>query len=161
MKNYNNFNDYSNYINSLIPSMDMYNIQNNSLNNQNKVNMSNSLYDPYNGFIRGNLFKNLYDPYRPEEPYDIKPTNTQEELLTSIDALSFAMVDLGLLLDVNPNNKDAIELFNNYREEKDKLVKDYESKYSPISLNSNSLNTYPWAWNNMPWPWSNQEDKYV
>jgi len=156
MNNYPNFKNF-NYTNPNM--MDMYS-QNSYFDNQYKVQNKNmkeqtALYDPYNGLIRGNLFKNLYDPYKMGEPYEIKPMNEQAELLTYIDALSFAMVDLGLFLDVNPNNQDGIKLFNQYREEKEKLKKDYESKYGPITLDSDSLNSYPWSWNDMPWPWDN------
>ena len=160
MNNYPNFKNF-NYTNSnVLPNMNMYTKQNASFNNQykdqNKINMAeNALFDPYNGLIRGNLFKNLYDPYKEGEPYEIKPMNSQAELLTYIDALSFAMIDLGLFLDVNPNNQDAIKLFNQYREENESLKKEYESKYGPITLDSNSLNSYPWSWNDMPWPWDN------
>ena len=122
----------------------------------NEVNNKNiALYDPYNGFIRGNLFKNLYDPYKKEEPYEIKPMNAQAELLTKIDALSFAMIDLNLLLDVNPENRDAINLYSKYRDEKEKLTKDYENKYGPITTDSDKLNSFPWGWIDMPWPWDN------
>ena len=160
MNNYSNFKNYSNYTN-MMPNVNLYNKQVASFNDQykdyNKMNMpnQNSLYDPYNGLIRGNLFRNLYDPYKSGEPYEIKPMNAQAELLTNIDALSFAMVDLGLFLDVNPNNQDAIKLFNQYREQKENLTKDYESKYGPITLDSDSLNSYPWSWKDMPWPWDN------
>lgn len=156
MNNYPNFKNF-NYTNSnMMNNMNMYNNQNTSVNNQYKdQNSMNSLYDPYNGLIRGNLFKNLYDPYKSGEPYEIKPMNEQARILTSIDALSFAMVDLGLFLDVNPNNQDAIKLFNQYREEKENLTKEYESKYGPITLDSDSLKAYPWSWNDMPWPWDN------
>ena len=155
MNNYPNFKNY-NVINPNM--MDMYNNQNTSFNNQykaqNKMN-NNSLYDPYNGLIRGNLFKNLYDPYKSNEPYEIKPMNDQADLLTYIDSLGFAMVDLNLYLDVNPNNQEMINLFNQYRKEKENLLKEYESKYGPITIDSDSLNSYPWAWKNMPWPWDN------
>ena len=161
MNNYPNFKN-TNYANSnILNDMNMYNKQNNSFNNQykdqNKMNTynQNTLFDPYNGLIRGNLFKDLYDPYKSGEPYEIKPMNEQAELLTYIDSLSFAMVDLGLFLDVNPNNQDAIKLFNQYREEKDNLTKKYEAQYGPITLDSDSLNSYPWSWNDMPWPWDN------
>ena len=129
----------------------MYNKQNNTFANQN----NNKLYDPYNGLIRGNLFKNLYDPYNNREPYEIKPMNEQARLLTDIDALGFALVDLNLYLDVFPDDKEKIMLYNQYLKEKENLLKEYENKYGPITTNSDSLNTYPWAWNNMPWPWDN------
>ena len=160
MNNYPNFKNYNNYTNSnMMPNVNLYNKQITPFNSQykdyNNMNANTNLYDPYNGLIRGNMFKNLYDPYKSGEPYDIKPMNAQAEDLTNIDALSFAMVDLGLLLDVNPNNQDAIKLFNQYREQKENLTKEYESKYGPITLDSDSLNSYPWAWKDMPWPWDN------
>ena len=147
MNNYPNFKNYNSYTNpNMMNDINMYNKQNNSFNNQyknqNKMNVQSNL-------------NTLYDPYKAEEPYEIKPMNEQAELLTYVDALSFAMVDLGLFLDVNPNNQEAIKLFNQYKEEKENLTKEYESKYGPITLDSDSLNSYPWAWNDMPWPWDN------
>lgn len=161
MNNYPNFKNY-NYTNpNMMNDLNMYNNQNNSFENiynkqqMNMKNTSNYLYDSYNGFIRGNMFKNLYDPYKMNEPYEVKPMNEQAELLTKIDALGFAMIDLNLLLDVNPNSQEAINLFNKYRKQKESLTKEYESKYGPITINSDSLNSYPWAWDDMPWPWDN------
>lgn len=156
---YNKINDsynnpYDKMCDNMSPNMnDMYIKA--SKNNIQKDDNSNNLYDAYNGFIRGNLFKNLYDPYKLKEPYDIKPMNEQAELLTYIDALGFSMTDLNLYLDIYPNDKNAINLFNQYRNEKENLVNQYESKFGPITLNSNSLNSYPWAWDDMPWPWDN------
>ncbi len=172
MNNYPNFKNYmnsnmdiksmnkKNYINASNPiaygleqtiNENMYNNATNNYVNQDTT----KLYDPYNGFIRGNLFKNLYDPYKLQEPYEIKPMNEQAELLTYIDSLSFAMKDLNLYLDVFPNEKNAINLFNQYRKEKENMLKEYENKFGPITLNSDSLNSYPWAWDDMPWPWDN------
>lgn len=145
MNNYPNFINYNGY-----PEMNMYNNK-----PMKKDNNTTTLYDPYNGFIRGNMFKDIYDPYKIKEPYEIKPMNEQADLLTYIDALGFAMTDLNLYLDVHPNSDDAIKLFNQYRKEKEDLTKEYESKYGPLTLNSESLSSYPWSWNDMPWPWDN------
>ena len=127
----------------------------NYINNNFNKDYDNSNYDAYEGYIRGNMFKNLYDPYIKNEPYDIRPMNEQAELITYIDSLCFAMIDLGLYLDVNPNDMEAIKLYNKYRKEKDEYTKKYESKYGPLTLDSDSLERYPWAWINMPWPWDN------
>ena len=146
MNNYQNFNN-----------ADYFNMYNNNYmyKNTKEVKSPLNLYDPYNGLIRGNLFKNLYDPYKAKEPFEIKPMNEQAKLLTYIDSLCFSLVDLNLYLDIYPNDKNALNLFNQYREEKEKATKEYESKYGSITLDSDSLNSYPWAWDDMPWPWNN------
>jgi len=134
---------------------DYYNYANNNYNqplyNQNIQNKQ--IYDPYNGFIRGNMFPELYNSYKLNKPLEITPMNEQAELLTYVDALTFAMIDLNLYLDVYPNDREALELFNQYRMQADEYTKKDESKYGPLELTSNSLNTFPWAWDNAPWPW--------
>lgn len=145
-------NSYNNYPKN-------YNYSNNKIANFNTTHMnnynSNNLYTPYEGFIRGNMFQNLYDPYKREEPFQIQPMNEQAEMLTNIDALTFATIDLNLYLDTNPNDQKAIELFNQYRRQKEELSNKYQSKYGPLVLSSEALNTYPWSWDNRPWPWEN------
>ena len=130
-----------------------FNIDNQFFNSSSKQDLD--LYDPYEGFIRGNMYKNLYDPYKINSPYEIKPMNEQAEMLTYIDALCFACIDLGLYLDVFPNNKDAINLFNKYNSQKKILMDKYQEKFGPLTLDSDALNAYPWAWNERPWPWDN------
>jgi spore coat protein JB len=134
---------------------DYYNYANNNYNQPlyNQNIQDKQIYDPYNGFIRGNMFPELYNSYKLNKPLEITPMNEQAELLTYVDALTFAMIDLNLYLDVYPNDREALELFNQYRMQTDEYTKKYESKYGPLELTSNSLNTFPWAWDNAPWPW--------
>lgn len=142
MNNYNIDRGYYNYINN------NYNIPTYEQN----VNKSN-IFDPYNGLIRGNMFPDLYNTYKIDNPIDIKPMNEQAEMLTYIDALYFACIDLSLYLDINPNDKDAIELYNVYRTNLGEYMLMYQNKYGPITKTSDSLNAYPWKWNDSPWPW--------
>ena len=114
-------------------------------------NSTNDLFEPYQGFIRGNMFKNLYDEYG--KVYDIQPLNEHAELLTYLDMLDFAMIDIGLYLDVFPNDNNMIAIYNNIKEEKNKVMYKYEEKYGPITLNSDELNKSPWCWDKTPWPW--------
>lgn len=142
MYNYNEFKDYYNYIN---------NNYNKPIYNQD-VNKSN-MFDPYNGFIRGNMFPSIYNKYKVENPYNIKPMNEQAELLTYIDSYCFACTDLKEYLDTHPDDKDALKMFNQYKDAKKDYIEKYENKYGPLTTDSNSLSKYPWMWNNSPWPW--------
>ncbi len=129
-----------------------YNMPNN-YQTDNNYQAQKKFYDPYQGFLRGNMETETYKPYLNQSPYEIMPINEQAKMLTNIDALSFAIIDLNLYLDVNPMNQEAINMFNQYRVEKENLVKNYENMYGPLTLDSNVLNTYPWMWNERPWPW--------
>lgn len=146
----------------------MYHYQNKNVNYYNYTNNnfnqplytedaeSSKLYDPYQGFIRGNMFPNLYNAYKFSQPLDITPRNEQEQMLMYLDALSFATIDLNLYLDLYQNDKDMLALFNQYRIEANRVCAEYESKYGPILVDSDASNTYPWAWDNRPWPWENK-----
>ena len=127
----------------------------NNLRNYQNNYQNDNLFNPYEGLIRGNLFKNIYDSYKNQKPYAIKPINNQAKMLTDIDSLEFALIDLNLYLDIYPDDKAAIELFNKYRNEQNELLHIYQNEYGPILLNSDSLNNMPWMWNNKPWPWEN------
>ena len=113
----------------------------------------NNMYDAYNGFIRGNMFPDLYNTYKISKPFDIRPMNEQAELLTYIDAYCFAAHELNLYLDTHPNDRDMIRLFNEYTNEANSALSEYEQKYGPLFVDSSK--TYPWAWNKSPWPWEN------
>ena len=127
---------------------------NNTRNYQNDFyNQNDNLFNPYDGLIRGNIFKNIFDPYKNQKPYTINPINEQAKMLTDIDSLEFAIIDLNLYLDIYPDDKKTIELFNKYRIELNELLYNYQNKYGPILLDSDSLNNIPWMWNNKPWPW--------
>ena len=134
--------------------LDYYNYNNNNYNKPLFSENENpkSILDPYNGFIRGNMFPNLYNGYK-IDPISLQPSNEQMRLLIMLDSLCFAKEDLNLYLDVYPNDKDMINLFNQYRIETDKLIDEYESKYGPIFVDSKTNSKVPWAWNKEPWPW--------
>lgn len=109
----------------------------------------NSLFSPYQGFIRGNMFQNIYDGYG--KLYEVSPINEQGKLLTYIDMYCFACTDLELYLDLHPDNKKALELYNEFKNEKSKLIIDYESKYA--SLDNSYNNQEYWNYSVTPFPW--------
>ena len=109
---------------------DYYNYENNNYNKplyEKDYNKKN-IYNPYDGFIRGNLFPDLYNSYKISNPYNIEPMNDQAKLLTEIDSLCFALIDLNLYLDINRNDRDIINLYNQYRQKKLNLLDQYQNK---------------------------------
>ena len=126
----------------------------NNLRNYQNNYQNDNLFNPYEGLIRGNLFKNIYDPYKNEKPYAIKPMNNQAKMLTDIDSLEFALIDLNLYLDIYPDDKAAIELFNKFAEKynnklitgdiiqvlKDKSRKDKKQSEPTYTYKTNILN---------------------
>lgn len=114
-------------------------------------NENANLYEPYQGFIRGNMFQNLFSPYG--KVYDIKPLNEQAELLTYLNMLDFACIDLDLYLDVFPEDQKMITLYNKLLKEKNNIMNKYEDNFGPLTLNSDTLENTPWTWIICPWPW--------
>lgn len=137
MNEYKNALDYYNYIN----------------NNYNKpiftedVN-ANNMYDPYQGFIRGNMFPKLYNSYKLANPIPL-----ENNLKTRLDAACFAAHDINLYLDIYPDDKDMIKAFSTYSKEANELMDEYQKQFGPIQVNNESNMVYPWAWDNEPWPW--------
>ncbi len=141
MNNYRAMNEYYNYVNN------NYNIPNYAPKDE------NTLFNPYQGLIRGNLFPNLYNYYKNEKPYNISPANQQAELLTNIYAYGFAIVDLNLYLDVHPDDKNAINLFNQYVGEYKIMVEEYTRRYGRLEMAGINANQNKWTWVEEPWPW--------
>ena len=41
--------------------------------------MNQNLFSPYEGFNKGNLFRDLYDPYKKYVPKNLEPKTEQEQ----------------------------------------------------------------------------------
>lgn len=106
------------------------------------------------GYLRGNMFRNLYSQYKNYEPAVLRPTNEQEEMFLRMSEAEFVAHDLNLYLDLYPNDGNALDLFNKYRKEANRLMMEYEEKYGPILISSDSLNTSPFLWQTLIFPWN-------
>jgi hypothetical protein len=132
------------------------NMTNNSYNMIPKM-MNTSLYNPLDGYNKGNLFPNLYSQYKNYKPVELKADNEREQILLDLSKVAFAAHELNLYLDLNPNDESMLTLFNDYRKEANALMRQYEAKYGPLNIKSDSLEKGPFAWVNNMWPW---EDRY-
>lgn len=157
-------NDYYNYLNGFTDMNYMTNPNNmigdlnyQSLmpNMQNKNSEMGSVLDSYEGFKRGNMFGNLYDPYRNYKPEELKANSEREDMLMQLQELKFAMIELGLYLDLNDKDRNALNLFNEYQKKEKELCKMFENKYGPLTFDSMEYKN-TWTWDNGPWPWEVQ-----
>lgn len=46
-----------------------------------------------------------------------------------------------------------LALFNDYRRKSNELTREYEEKYGPLNISSNSLDGNNFTWATDPWPW--------
>ena len=106
---------------------------------------------------KGTIFRKLYETYKiiPKNPV---PNSEQEKLMQEIQTYCIACIDMTLYLDVNPSDKDAIDLFNMIKDRKEESKKKYEQIYGPLSLKSETLKGIPWTWLISKWPWVGSED---
>ena len=69
-------------------------------------------------------------------------------------ALSFAINDLNLYLDLHPDNKEVLDLFKKFVREEKELSSEYVKKYGPLEVTEIMGNKFNWI--DSPWPWENR-----
>ena len=70
-----------------------------------------------------------------------------------LSAIAFAAHELNLYLDLHPEDQSMLALFNDYRRKSNELTREYEEKYGPLNISSNSLDGNNFTWATDPWPW--------
>ena len=80
-------------------------------------------------------------------------THEQTMAYDALCAVGFACLDLNLYLNTHPEDKSALESFNEYSKQFMTLRDDYQKKYGPLNNFGYSQSKYPWEWNKSPWPW--------
>ena len=137
---------------------DEYPFMNEEINNVDKMNISNNnMFGSYEGYLKGNMYKDLYKSYKDYKPTKLIPDNEQAELLLNINQLEFAAHDIRLYLDNYPTDSNMIKMFNDYQIQANKAIDNYEQKYGPICMNDLSSNDM-FSWEKYIWPWEMGEE---
>jgi spore coat protein JB len=77
------------------------------------------------------------------------------DAMKHLQAVSFALDDIRLFLDTHPFETEAISYYENYKQQRNKIMEEYEQNYGPVlSYNVNEANT--WTWVESPWPWEGE-----
>ena len=79
---------------------------------------------------------------------------SKSSLLNKVREVTFAVVELNLFLDTHPNNCEALALFKKLCANKEILLKEYQSKYGPLTAcQSSETSPFEWVDDNYAWPW--------
>lgn len=105
-------------------------------------------YTAQRGLVRGTLFPGLDLPFMGMVNKTDKPNTPMHEL----QALSFALTELGEYLDTHRNDTEAAEVFAKYAVMYEAGVKKYEQAFGPLCQKNATANG-AYRWLNDPWPW--------
>ena len=119
------------------------------MNNLNYIDVS-KFNDSFDALIKGCIDNDIYDQYENYVPKQLIFNDTQEGLLHRIQAYYFSLAYLTLFLDVHPNNKNALELYNRYVNDLNETKEIYINNYGPLTLDSINQNSWQWV---KTWPW--------
>ncbi len=78
------------------------------------------------------------------------------EMLKALTALDFMAVDLQLFLDTHPNDKEALEKYNEVIKEGDMLRSQYEKQYGSLFSFRSYNHSDRFNWVDNPWPWKKE-----
>lgn len=80
--------------------------------------------------------------------------NEQEKLLHNISLMDFVIVEMTEYLDTHPTDSEAIDYLKHYVRMKNQALREYASKYSPLTIASaDASSCSEWTWATTPMPW--------
>ena len=82
--------------------------------------------------------------------------SNKSDIILKIQELTFACVDLNLYLDNHPDDTCAINMYNSFSKQLNEVIRNYESKYGPLTNFGYAPSQYPWQWVCDPWPWDRE-----
>lgn len=105
-------------------------------------------YEARAGLVRGTLYPGLDLPFMGMENKKQLHVNTMSDL----QALGFAVQELGLFLDTHREDVDALELYRKYQQLYQEKRKEYSQRHGPI-CRKDVTHDSEYEWINDPWPW--------
>ena len=75
---------------------------------------------------------------------------TRSELMDEIRSINFSIIELAQYLDINPDDRKALCLHNEYSNKLRMLTDTYQRLYGPLSI---ECPCNKWRWLEQPWTW--------
>ena len=109
---------------------------------------SNDFLNPIDALSYGNIDPELYLGYK---NYGVKKLDNN--LLSNIvKSHIYILIELSLYLDVNPGDKNALMLYQNYSNNLKVALEKYEQINGPLSILSTNVDFNKWCYLKN-WPW--------
>ena len=108
-------------------------------------------YTAPRALIRGTLYPGLDLPFM-----GLVNRTEKNTPLGELQALGFAMHELGLYLDTHQNDSEALELFEQYAALYKEGRDAFQKKYGPLQQSASAVNGQ-YTWLRDPWPWDFME----
>ncbi len=83
--------------------------------------------------------------------------SSKTKALRRIQQLNFAMIELGLYLDNQPDCEEALALFDKVQCLHADAKEKYEDVYGPLTYEGVKTKKDGWSWINDPWPWKGED----
>jgi spore coat protein JB len=112
-------------------------------------------YETNKALIRGTLFPGLDLPFMGMVNKNDLPVTP----LTELQALGFVLQELALYLDTHRDDKEALEMYQQYQKLYAEGAKKYEQMCGPLNHMSQTKGEYKWL--NDPWPWEYAKNREV
>ncbi|MDQ0337782.1 spore coat protein JB [Caldalkalibacillus uzonensis] len=83
------------------------------------------------------------------------------QLISDLQAVEFALVEVQLYLDTHPDDPRAVQDYNYLSQQLHCLKQEYERHYGPLMHFGFSMTSLPHAWVETPWPWEIEYPKLM
>lgn len=120
------------------------------------MNNQNILFNDNDAILYGTCFKSLYIPYKDYKCANVKITTDKEKELFDCMKYYIFVHDLGLYLDVYPQDQEAVMLRSEYLKKYLTEKEMYDNKYPPYDKTVKQVDTTPFSWSTTPFPWGDK-----
>lgn len=114
---------------------------------------SNDFLNPIEALSYGNIDPELYLGYK---NYGVRKLDNNS-LSNIVKSHIYILIELALYLDVHPEDKNALMLYQNYFNNLKAALEKYEQTYGPLSILSTNVNFNDWNYLTN-WPWERGEN---
>ncbi|MDD4772126.1 MAG: spore coat protein CotJB [Eubacteriales bacterium] len=76
----------------------------------------------------------------------------KDRALRRVQMSGFAALETALFLNSHPDDENALNCFNKYKQLNERAVLEYEAKYGPLT-HRGQMDNKSWDWVKTAWPW--------